>query len=128
METTNETLKIYFGKTGVTISLVVTIANAFLLAISLLGIEFKYETLESLCFFSLIFEFIYGVILSFKILKNKEKYRHLIPFLFLNWFIGCFCTNIFINIFENLPVWAYMVTLLFCISNFSFTANTKTKS
>lgn len=127
METTSETLKNYLGKTGVTISLVVTIANAFLLAISLLGIEFKYETLEFLCFFSLIFEFLYGVILSFKILKNKEKYRHLIPFLFLNWFIGCFCTNIFINIFENLPVWVYMVTLLFCISNFFIYSNYKNK-
>ncbi|WP_395061318.1 XrtN system VIT domain-containing protein [Flavobacterium sp.] len=127
METSSQTLKNYLGKTGVIISLVVTIVSTMLLTISLLGIEFKYEAIESLCFFSLIFEFIYGVTLSFKILKNKEKYHHLIPFLFLNWFIGCFCTNIFINIFENLPVWVYVVTFLFCISNFFIYSNYKNK-
>ncbi|MGX7666941.1 XrtN system VIT domain-containing protein [Flavobacterium pedocola] len=111
-------LKTYTEKTGVTISIVVTIFSITMLAVSLLGIEFKNDVLESICFLSLIIEFVYGVTLSFKILRNRTKYLHLIPFLFLNWFIGCFCTNIFINIFENLPIWVYVATFAFCLSNF----------
>jgi XrtN system VIT domain protein len=61
------------------------------------------------------------------VLKNKEKYQHLIPFLFLNWFIGCFSTNVFINVFENLPIWVYVVTFLFCLSNFAIYNNFKHK-
>lgn len=119
--------KNYVNQIGVKISLGVTLFSISMLIIALLGIEFDNDALESLCFFSLIVEFIYGVVLSFKILRNNEKYNHLIPFLFLNWFIGCFCTNVLVNVFENLPVWVYVVTFLFCISNFFIYSNLKQK-
>lgn len=120
-------LKNYTRKTGVATSITVTLFSIFFLMVSLLGIEFKNDVLESICFLSLIVEFVYGVIVSFKILKNRAKYLHLTPFLFLNWFIGCFCTNVFINIFENLPIWVYGVTFLFCLSNFFIYGSYKDK-
>ena len=127
MDNSISLFKTYTEKTGVLISIIVSFVSTIMLTISLLGIEFNNEALEAACFFSLIFEFAYGVILSFKILKNRAKYHHLIPFLFLNWFIGCFCTNIFINIFENLPVWVYITTFLFCFSNFFLYSTYKNK-
>lgn len=120
-------LKNYIDKIGVKISLIVTFISSLLLTIALIGIEFENEQLETLCFLSIFFEFFYGVVLCFKILKNTEKYNHLIPFLFLNWFIGCFCTNIFINIFENLPIWVYAATFAFCLTNFFIYSNYKHK-
>lgn len=119
--------KNYTNKTGVMISLIVSFLSIIMLTVSLLGIEFKNEALEAACFFSLILGFGYGVILSFKILNNRTKYQHLIPFLFFNWFVGCFCTNVFINIFENLPIWVYVVTFLFCLSNFMLYGTYKDK-
>lgn len=121
-------LKDYFNKIGVKISLLVTSISFLLLTVALIGINFEMEQLETLCFLSIFFEFIYGVTLSFKIMKNREKYNHLIPFLILNWFIGCFCTNVFINIFENLPVWVYVATFTFCFTNFLIYSNYKHKT
>lgn len=118
MKLSLQNFKDYVNQIGVKVSIVISIFSILMLVTALLGIEFNNEELESLCFLSLIVEFIYGVILCFNILKNREKFSHLIPFLFLNWFIGCFCTNTFINVFENLPVWVYAVTFLFCVSNF----------
>lgn len=120
-------LKDYSNKIGVKISLIVTFISFLLLTVALIGINFEIEQLETLCFLSIFFEFIYGVTLSFKIMKNREKYNHLIPFLILNWFIGCFCTNVFINIFENLPVWVYVATFTFCFTNFLIYSNYKHK-
>lgn len=113
-----ENYRNFIDRAGVRVSIAVTFLSTLMLVIALLGIQYDADALESLCFFSLIIELIYGVIVSFKVLKKKKKYSHLVPFLFLNWFIGCFCTNVIINIFENLPVWVYVVTFLFCISNF----------
>ncbi len=119
--------KTYINKTGVLASIIVSLISTLLLIISLIGIEFDNDSLEATCFISLIFEFTYGLIISLKILRHREKHLHLIPFLFLNWFIGCFCTNVFINIFENLPIWVYVVTFLFCLSNFFLYSNYKNK-
>ncbi|WP_395045377.1 XrtN system VIT domain-containing protein [Flavobacterium sp.] len=127
MKKISELVMNYTNKTGVTVSIVVTVFSITMLIISLLGIKFNNDALESICFISLIIEFLYGIILCFKILKDKTKYLHLIPFLFLNWFIGCFCTNIFVNIFENLPIWVYLITFIFCISNFIIYSNLKHK-
>ena len=107
-------LKEYSNKIGVKISLIVTFISFLLLTVALIGINFEIEQLETLCFLSIFFEFIYGVTLSFKIMKNREKYNHLIPFLILNWFIGCFCTNVFINIFEKLP---FINKNILCVQN-----------
>jgi XrtN system VIT domain protein len=117
----------FTNKIGVRSSIVVTLLSTIMLVSSLVGSEFDYEKFEFLCFFNIIIEFIFGVIVTFNVLKNKEKYQHLIPFLFLNWFIGCFSTNVFINIFENLPIWVYVVTFLFCLSNFAIYSNFKHK-
>ena len=122
-----KSFKNYASQIGVKASIGVTFFSISMLIIALLGIKFDNDSLESLCFFGLIIEFIYGVILCFSVLKNREKYNHLVPFLFLNWFIGCFCTNVLINVFENLPVWVYVVTFLFCISNFFIYGNFKQK-
>ena len=113
-----EEIKIFTSKTLVGVSLIVTFLSTIMLTISLIGSEYDSDKLEFLCFFNIAIEFIYGIIVTFNVIKNKQKYLHLLPFLFLNWFIGCFSTNVFINIFENLPIWVYVTTFLFCVSNF----------
>jgi XrtN system VIT domain protein len=118
MESAATVFKNYFKKEGVQLSIIATLLSATFLAVSLISAKNEINNLESICFLSVIIEFIYGVLLTVKLLKNKERYLHLVPFLFTNWFIGCFCTNIFINIFENLPIWVYVVTFLFCFSCF----------
>ena len=127
MENKKDLFKNYISNTNVKISIAVTLFSILMLVISLVGIEFNNDAIGSLCMISLIIEFLYGIIITFNILKNNEKYKHLIPFLFLNWFIGCFCTNVFINIFENLPVWVYLITFLFCLSNFFIYSHFKNK-
>jgi len=106
------------NKIGVKISCVITLISTIILLLSLIGSEYDYESFEKLSFINLIIQLPYGAILTFKVLRNREKYLHLLPFLFLNWFIGCFSTNFFINIFENMPIWVYCTTFLFCLSNF----------
>ena len=110
--------KIYCQQPGVMTSLLVSIFSAIILTISLLAREFSEEALEKISFLSLMTEIIYGIIMIVVILRNRAKYSHIVPFLYLNWFIGCFCTNTFINIFENLPVWVYLITFTFCFSCF----------
>jgi len=117
----------FANKIGVRTSIAVTLLSTIMLISSLVGSEFDYEKFEVLCFFNIVIEFVFGVIVTFNVLKNKEKYQHLISFLFLNWFIGCFSTNVFINVFENLPIWVYVVTFLFCFSNFVIYNNFKHK-
>ncbi|SHM71557.1 XrtN system VIT domain-containing protein [Flavobacterium saccharophilum] len=113
-----EVLDSYTQKPGVLISLVVTLFSALLLVSSLVSREFHFYNSESIAVPSLIFEFVYGTVLSFLILRNKETYIHLTSFLILNWFIGCFCLNTLIPIFQDLPIWVYVATFTFCISNF----------
>ncbi|MEO7976720.1 XrtN system VIT domain-containing protein [Flavobacterium sp.] len=122
-----EILDDYFRKPGVKISIALTLFNAILLITSLIGIKLEFRSLEQLPIISLIIEFIYGTVLCFLTLKNKEKHLHLIPFLMLNWFIGCFCLNTFLSVFEDLSIWVYVVTLMFCISNFFIYQNTEQK-
>ncbi|MCP2028887.1 XrtN system VIT domain protein [Flavobacterium sp. HSC-32F16] len=119
--------KEYIQNEGVIMSLVVSSICLFLLCIILIFSAFDSRGAEPLCVISLIFEFTYCVTLSFFLLRKKEKYVHLLPFLFLNWLIGCFCLNVFFSIFEDLPVWVYLITLTFCISNF-FIYSTQNKS
>ncbi|OXA77061.1 XrtN system VIT domain protein [Flavobacterium aquidurense] len=120
-----EILKQYTQKKGVSISLLVTGFSTTLLIISLIGIKLKYSDFESLAIISLLIEFAYGIILSSLILKSKEEYIHLLPFIILNWFIGCFCLNTFIPVFQDLPVWVYLTTFTFCISNFFIYKNSE---
>jgi len=103
----------YFEQTGVVISTIVSIVNMLILIIVLVN-----DTAAPLATLSLLIEFIFGTVLSFLILRKRQKYIHLLPFLLLNWLIGCFCLNTSISIFEDLPVWVYMTTLLFFITNF----------
>lgn len=118
-------LEDYTKKTGVTISLAVTVLSTILLIIALTSKEFRFRDFEPIAGLSLIFEFTYGVSLSFMILRKKEEYIHLVPFLILNWLIGCFCLNTFIPVFEDLPMWVYLATLAFCISNFFIYRNSE---
>jgi XrtN system VIT domain protein len=113
-----ESVKKGTNRGGVKASIWVTAFSIVMLVVALLGIEFDLDQAEAICFFALIVQLVYGVVLCFSFLKNKAKYAHLVPFLFLNWFIGCFCTNVLVNVFDNLPVWVYVVTFLFCLSNF----------
>ncbi|MRX40893.1 XrtN system VIT domain-containing protein [Flavobacterium sp. LC2016-23] len=111
-------LEYYTQKPGVVISLIVTLFSSLFLIGALLCKEYRLHNFESIALLSLIFEFVYGVGLSFFILRKKQTYIHLVPFLILNWLIGCFCLNTFIPVFENLPLWVYLATLAFCLSNF----------
>lgn len=124
---TIKTSNSFLNQTGVKSSIIVTILSTIMLILSLNSNENDFKMLEFLAFFTVIIELLFGVIVSYSVLKFKEKYRHLIPFLFLNWFIGCFSTNIFINIFENLPIWVYVTTFLFCFTNFGIYSNLKHK-
>ncbi|MFC7774216.1 XrtN system VIT domain-containing protein [Flavobacterium sp. GCM10027622] len=108
----------YLKKKGVDTSIAVTILSIFILIVSLVGVRQEIRGMEMLCFFAMVIEVTYGVTFTFKVIKNKESYNHIVPFLFLNWFIGCFSTNILICIFENLPVWVYVTTFVFCLTNF----------
>ncbi len=108
----------YMKQPGVVISLFVTAFTSFLLLILLINEKMPFYKLELFGTLPLIIEFIYGATLSFLILRKKSKYLHLTPFLIINWLIGCFCVNTFVPIFEDLPVWIYITTVFFCISNF----------
>ncbi|MDX6183062.1 XrtN system VIT domain-containing protein [Flavobacterium sp. Fl-77] len=119
--------KEYTQQPGVKISLVLSILSSFILIIALIGKNFLLRQLDSFGALSLIIEFIYGTVLTFLILRKKDKYLHLVPFLILNWFIGCFCTNTIIPIFENLSVWVYLITFAFCLSNFFIYRDVKEK-
>ncbi|MES2543713.1 MAG: XrtN system VIT domain-containing protein [Bacteroidota bacterium] len=125
MTTNLKLFRTYTRQEGVEVSVGVTLFSISMLIIALLGMEFEREGIEAVSLFALIAEFMYGIILCFSILRNQEKYNHLIPFLFLNWFIGCFGTNFLINVFENLPLWVYLLTFVFCISNFFVYSNFK---
>ncbi|CAA9194771.1 XrtN system VIT domain-containing protein [Flavobacterium collinsii] len=111
-------LKHYTQKTGVTIGLIVTFFSSLFLIGALISKEFRFHDFESIAIPSLVFEFVYGIVLSFMILRNKETYIHLTPLLILNWFIGCFSLNILVPIFHDLQIWVYLATLFFCLSNF----------
>ncbi|MBZ4037133.1 XrtN system VIT domain-containing protein [Flavobacterium sp. 17A] len=113
-----ELFREYYRKTDVGISLAVTSISAMLLIMALACKELEFYKFESIAVVALIFEFGYGTILSFLLLKNRKKHMHLTPFLMLNWLIGCFSLNVFFPVFLNLPVWVYATTFLFCISNF----------
>ncbi len=113
-----EILDYYSQKTGVQISIIVTLFSTLFMICALTSKEFSYHEYESVGSISLIIEFIYGTVVSFLILRKREEYLHLVPFLMLNWLIGCFSLNVFISIFQNLPVWVYVTTFVFCISNF----------
>jgi XrtN system VIT domain protein len=117
----------FINKTGVKSSIIVTILSTIMLFIALNSNGENSQTLEFLTFLNIITELIFGSIVTYCVLKHKEKYQHLIPFLFLNWFIGCFSTNVFINIFENLPIWVYVTTFIFCFTNFGIYSNYKHK-
>lgn len=127
MKSKIEIFKEYTQQPGVKISIILSILSSVILIIALIGKNFLLRQLDSFGALSLIVEFIYGTVLSFLILRKKDKYLHLVPFLLLNWFIGCFCTNTIIPIFENLSVWVYLVTLAFCLSNFFIYRNIKEK-
>ena len=75
-----EILNEYFQRPGVRISIAITLFNIILLSTSLIGIKLEFRSLEQLAIISLIIEFIYGTVLSFLTLRDKEKYLHLIPF------------------------------------------------
>ena len=116
-------LKYYTQKPGVGISLIVTLFSSLFLIGALLCKESEFNDCQGIAFFSLLFEFIYGVSLSFILLRNKENYVHLTPFLILNWLIGCFSLNVFIPVFQDLPIWVYFTTVAFCLSNFFIYSN-----
>ena len=83
-------------KKDVKISLIVTISSFLFLLISLLGLKTEEKAIEGFAFLSLVLLFFYGIYYSFMMIKKRQEYIHLLPFLILNWFIGCFSTNVFI--------------------------------
>lgn len=124
---TKEKTNFFNHQPGVQSSIVVTILSTIMLFIALNSDANNFKMLEFFAFFTLVVELAFGVIVTYHVLKYKEEYKHLLPFLFLNWFIGCFSTNIFINIFENLPIWVYVTTFVFCFTNFAIYSNFKHK-
>ena len=121
-------LDFYPQKPGVLISLIITLFSIIFLVSSLVSRELHYYNFESVAVPGLVFELVYGTVLSFLILRNKKTYIHLTSFLILNWFIGCFSLNTLIPIFQDLPIWVYIVTFAFCISNFFIYSNSEGNS
>lgn len=107
MNKISNSVKKYVNQTGVLSSIIVTLCGLVSFSISLIGIEYGHDELLVFNLLSLVIELAYSIIFSFMILKNRSKYLHLLPFLFSNWFIGCFSLNIFMNVFENSPIWVY---------------------
>ncbi|MGC4040224.1 MAG: XrtN system VIT domain-containing protein [Flavobacterium sp.] len=118
MKTSGNIIRNYLKKDGVTLSIIAALVSTSFLILSIVSANNDLSNLDGICFFGSLIEFAYSIIVVTYLSKNKQKYLHLIPLLYLNWFIGCFCTNVFINIFENLPLWVYIVTFAFCISCF----------
>ncbi|MFH7017153.1 XrtN system VIT domain-containing protein [Flavobacterium sp. FlaQc-47] len=118
MKHKSDFLEYYIQKPGVVFSLIITIFSSVLLIGTLVSKNIHFDYFIGIALMGLICEFIYGVGLSFVILRKKEKYIHLTPFLITNWLIGCFCLNTFIPLFHDLPIWVYLATLAFCLSNF----------
>lgn len=116
---TNQLNRFWNNQIGVKISLLVTLFSITLLISSLIASKIESETFENFSIFNIIVQIPYGVIVTFKVLRNYKKYQHLLAFLFLNWFIGCFSLNFQMNIFENLPIWVYALTFVFCMTNFA---------
>lgn len=106
-----------FDHKDIKIALFVSAFTLLLLSLTLIGLSFDNDKVISLCFINLVVIFGFGVFYTYKVLKTNT-YNDLIPFLFLNWFVGCFSANMFINVFENLPIWVYLCTFLFCFTNF----------
>lgn len=123
MKHKSNNLEYYTQKPGVGISLIVTLFSSLFLIGALFSKESEYNSYQGIAFLSLICEFIYGVGVSFILLRNKETYIHLAPFLILNWLIGCFSLNVFIPVFHDLSTWVYFVTAAFCLSNFYIYSN-----
>ncbi|MFN7100329.1 MAG: hypothetical protein ACK4M4_08160, partial [Flavobacterium sp.] len=71
----------FTNKNGVKASVVVTLLSFILLISSLIGSELDFENFEAFCFCNIVIELFYSVIVIFKVLKNKAKHQHLIPFL-----------------------------------------------
>ncbi|TDL99413.1 MAG: XrtN system VIT domain-containing protein [Flavobacteriaceae bacterium] len=115
-----EILKNHEHKPGVWVSVIVSLLSFVLFTISLIGLHMEFRDIEMLCFLGLLFELSYGTTITILIWRKKtrDKYLHLMPFLILNWFVGCFCTNVLMGIFENLPIWVYVATFCFCFTNF----------
>ncbi|KUJ62267.1 hypothetical protein AR687_09645 [Flavobacteriaceae bacterium CRH] len=113
-----EVLNQYVQKSGVIISINLTILSLLIFTLAFVCKESEYNNFGFLVFLNLVLEFIFGGTISFLILRKRSKYLHLVPFLLLNWFVGCFSLNLSIPIFEDLPIWVYIVTLVFCLSNF----------
>ncbi|MBS7232357.1 XrtN system VIT domain-containing protein [Flavobacterium psychroterrae] len=118
MKYKSDFLEYYIQKPGVIFSFIITIFSSILLVGTLISKKLHFDYFIFIALLGLIFEFIYGVGLSFVILRKKEKYVHLTPFLITNWLIGCFCLNAFFPLFYDLPIWVYLATLAFCLSNF----------
>jgi len=113
-----EFLKQYIQQTGTLVSVNVTLLNLVLFILAIVAKESKSFDYGSMVTLNLIAEFIFGVVLSYLLLRNRKKYLHLVPFLILNWFIGCYSLNLGLMLFQDLPIWVYIVTLFFCLSNF----------
>ncbi|MBE8725900.1 XrtN system VIT domain-containing protein [Flavobacterium hungaricum] len=116
---TNQLNRFWNDKAGVKFSLLISLFSITLLISSLIASKLDSETFEKSSLINILVQVPYGLFVTFKVLRNLQKYQHLIPFLFLNWFIGCFSLNFQMNIFENLPIWVYLLTFIFCITNFS---------
>ncbi|MFC0077270.1 XrtN system VIT domain-containing protein [Flavobacterium procerum] len=114
-----ETKPLYvFWNSSIGVSLMITLLTILILISSLIGSNFDYDNFENLSFLNIIIQIPYALVTAYLVLRYKEKYQHLLAFLFLNWFIGCFSLNMGMNVFENLPIWVYCTTFLFCLSNF----------
>ncbi|KAF2515144.1 XrtN system VIT domain-containing protein [Flavobacterium foetidum] len=108
-----------FWNSKIGVSLAISLFTIVILISSLIGSNFDNENFEKLSFLNILIQIPYGLITAYLVLRNRKKYQYLLAFLFLNWFIGCFSLNMGMNVFENLPIWVYCTTFLFCLSNFA---------
>ncbi len=118
----------HFTKKGVKNDLIVNALGILFLILALVGTNFQNNFLETLGFIGLIISICYGSQTTYNLIKKREEHEYLLSHLYLNWFIGCFCLNIFMNVFENLPIWVYLLSLLFCLSNFFIYENFNQKA
>lgn len=112
-----ETIQNHFRKPGVIAGLVLTLLASAVYGFALFMIERNDDSFFRIVTANLVFAFGYSIFWLIRCFRERNTSRVYLPFVYALWLLSCFSCNLFINIFENLPPWVYLLTALFCLSS-----------
>ncbi|MBL0912512.1 MAG: XrtN system VIT domain-containing protein [Bacteroidia bacterium] len=112
-----ETIQTHFRKPGVIAGLLLTLLASAVYGFALFMIERNDDSFFRIVTANLVFAFGYSIFWLIRCFRERNTSRVYLPFVYALWLLSCFSCNLFINIFENLPPWVYLVTALFCLSS-----------